>query len=260
MYLAYIVGLAWLWPISVRRRVTVTAVGLVDAAAVLWLSGTHGTAWSVARDWIPGLHLVIGYWLSGAFFIEPSRALEAWLAGLDDIVFTRWGLDRLAAVGPRWLLEYLEASYLAVYPFVPVGFAIVFFGASGEPMAARNGFWTQVLLAGFTCYGLHPWLQSRPPSALGVHTGITARRLAVRRLNLAILGRASVQANTVPSGHAATSAVIALAAGALVPSALLPLSIVAVSIAVASVVGRYHYAFDSAAGILLALIIRLAFR
>jgi len=252
VYLAYIVGLVWLWPISVRRRVSVTAVALADAAAVLWLSTARGEVWRVARDWMPGLHLVIGYWLSGVFFVAPSAALEARLAGLDDIVFTRLGLGRLATAGPRWLLEYLELSYLAVYPFVPLGFAVVFWGA---PPGARDGFWTQVLLAGFICYGLHPWLQCRPPLSLGVHTAITTRRLTVRRLNLAILGRASVQANTVPSGHAATSAVIALSAGALVPGAMLPLSIVAASIAVASVVGRYHYAFDSVAGVLLAVVI-----
>ena len=52
----------------------------------------------------------------------------------------------------------------------------------------------------------------------------------------------------MPSGHAATSVAAALAVlTASVPVGLV-VSIVAISIVLATVVGRYHYAIDSALG------------
>jgi undecaprenyl-diphosphatase len=76
----------------------------------------------------------------------------------------------------------------------------------------------------------------------------------VRRLNLRVLGLASVQLNTFPSGHAAGSLATALAVGAHLPSAGVPLGLLALAISIASVVGRYHYAADALAGAALALL------
>jgi membrane-associated phospholipid phosphatase len=70
----------------------------------------------------------------------------------------------------------------------------------------------------------------------------------VRRLNLAVLSRASVQWNTFPSGHTAASLSTALAVGTHVPVAGAVLGFIGVSIAVGSVAGRYHYAADAIAG------------
>jgi membrane-associated phospholipid phosphatase len=73
-------------------------------------------------------------------------------------------------------------------------------------------------------------------------------------LNLWVLGRASIQANTVPSGHAATATAVALAVGAAIPEARAILFVVSGSIVLATVVGRYHYVLDSAAGVLVGVI------
>jgi membrane-associated phospholipid phosphatase len=75
----------------------------------------------------------------------------------------------------------------------------------------------------------------------------------VRRFNVAILNRASVQWNTFPSGHTAASLATALAVGHHDPVAGVVLGVIAVSIAVGSVVGRYHYAADALAGAFVAV-------
>jgi membrane-associated phospholipid phosphatase len=65
---------------------------------------------------------------------------------------------------------------------------------------------------------------------------------------LRVLGVASVQLNTFPSGHAAASLATALAVGARLPLVGLSLGLLALAIALGSVAGRYHYAADALTG------------
>ena len=76
----------------------------------------------------------------------------------------------------------------------------------------------------------------------------------VRRLNQLIACRASIQANTIPSGHAAGALAAALVVLSVAPAIGMVFLVLAVSIAIASVFGRYHYAVDSLLGILVAVI------
>jgi membrane-associated phospholipid phosphatase len=69
-----------------------------------------------------------------------------------------------------------------------------------------------------------------------------------------VLDRASVQLNTFPSGHVATSVAAALAVTASWPLAGCALGLAAFGITVASVVGKYHYGADALAGIVVACI------
>ena len=104
----------------------------------------------------------------------------------------------------------------------------------------------------FGCYGVLPWVPTRPPRAI---EGAPRQSSGlVRRINLQVLGVASVQLNTFPSGHAAASLATALAVGARLPLAGVLLGVLALAIAIGSVVGRYHYAADALAGAALALI------
>jgi membrane-associated phospholipid phosphatase len=107
-------------------------------------------------------------------------------------------------------------------------------------------------VAVFGCYGVLPWLPTRPPRAV---EGAPVRPSGlVKRLNLLVLGVASVQLNTFPSGHVAASLATALAVWASLPLAGLALGLLAVAITLGSVFGRYHYAADAVAGVALALI------
>jgi membrane-associated phospholipid phosphatase len=112
-------------------------------------------------------------------------------------------------------------------------------------------FWSTVLLAAFLCYGVLPFFATRAPRA--VEQCPICVRSSIRKLNLEVLDRASVQWNTFPSGHTAASLAAALAVGAYLPAGGLFLGLIAVSIAIGSVVGRYHYAADAVAGALVAL-------
>ena len=49
IYLAYLVGTAWVRPLLPRRRVLVTGVALLDAAWILALSQATGPVWRAVR-------------------------------------------------------------------------------------------------------------------------------------------------------------------------------------------------------------------
>jgi membrane-associated phospholipid phosphatase len=74
-------------------------------------------------------------------------------------------------------------------------------------------------------------------------------------LNLLILNHASVQANTLPSGHVSGAMAAALALLPIAPALGWVGIGVATLIAVAAVAARYHYLVDCVAGVAVALVV-----
>jgi membrane-associated phospholipid phosphatase len=140
-------------------------------------------------------------------------------------------------------------AYLFCYPLVPAGFACLYLAGLG---AEADRFWTAVLTAAFCSYGALPWFSTRPPRS--TEAAPFRSRSRIRTLNLKVLGRASIQLNTFPSGHAAAALATALAIGARLPLPGLVCGVIAFGIMMGSVLGRYHYAADALSGAILALI------
>jgi membrane-associated phospholipid phosphatase len=80
------------------------------------------------------------------------------------------------------------------------------------------------------------------------------RAPALRRFNLAILDRASVQACTIPSGHVAGAVAAALAVMPVSITASVVFLFLSVLIAASATAGRYHYAIDCVLGAVVAVI------
>jgi hypothetical protein len=234
-------------PSHVRRGVVSAAVTLI--AVILVLASLDGRAAIRVRDCISLIYLPAGYWLPARLVGSSNQVLEHRLMALDRRWFGANGLANFAARAPRLLIEALELAYLLCYPMVPAGFAWLYLGGcSGE----TERFWTAVLLATFFCYGLLPWLPTRPPRAVETRPfGRAASK--VRNLNLHVLGRASHQLNTFPSGHAAASVAVALCIGACTPVAGALFGFLAVGIMAGSITGRYHYAADAITGAIVAV-------
>ena len=246
-FFAYLIVLARVLPLSGRRRGRMLLVGLVCVGLVAVLSQLRlQSPMRVVRDWVPALYVLQGYWLCGLFFARPMPDIEERLLRLDTWLFATMHLTTLVRRAPRALLELLELAYLCAYPFVPAAFGLIY--AAGL-RAEADRFWTAVLLASFACYGMLPWLQTRSPRAIGPAGSLDQRPLLLRRVNVAVLDRTSVQVNTLPSGHAATAVAAALVAGQLVPGAGPFLLAVALAIALATIIGRYHYTLDTVLGL-----------
>ena len=239
VYFIYLAGLSLFVRVPGRRRLVVVGVSLLILGTLISVGMPHI---------VPLAYLLIGYWLPALLVQAPNTRVERSLLGIDRSLFGPDGLSRFASRGPRPIVEYLELAYLLCYAVVPAGFVCLL--ASG--LAAETPrFWTVVLLASYFCYGLLPLLPTRAPRALELNP-IPARS-RIRRLNLAVLDRGSVQWNTFPSAHAAASVATALAVGSHLPVAGIVLMVIAISIAAGSVAGRYHYAADALTGIAVAV-------
>jgi hypothetical protein len=231
-----------------RKPVVVTACAAYALVAV-------GLA-SLGGFWVsflaPGLLLLAGYWLSGFFFRTPQPWLERALEASDRWFFDTFSVNRALTVAPMFVLELLEASYTADYIVVAGGaFISAPFGADA---VAR--YWTIVLAAELACYAALPFLRARPPRALEGPGVMHVRAPALRRFNLAILDRASVQACTIPSGHVAGAVAAALAVLPVSITASIVFLAMSVLIAASATAGRYHYAVDCALGGLVAVAAR----
>lgn len=201
------------------------------------------------EHWIlPPVLLLLGYWASGLLFAAPMPRAERALHGLDR----RLRIRPLAARTPRWLAELLELAYAGVYPLIPIALVIhLVFATHPNP----DRFWTLILITDYICFGVLPWVQTRPPRALEQGEPWASR---FRRFNLRLLGSTSIGVNTFPSGHAAE----ALAAAVLVLDAPWPIVawmfLNAALISAGAVLGRYHFAGDALAGWGVTIVVWLA--
>jgi hypothetical protein len=252
-YFLFLLAVVWMrGPRERRAAVTLRALSALALIAAVAAAASWAGHWSIAgvRDWIPGVYILLGYWLSGQFFVAPQPQHERQLARLDVWLFERAGLNTLVRRAPRLVLECLELTYLCVYPLLPAAFLWLL--VAGHANAADR-FWTAVVIAELGCYACMPWIQTRPPRVLEAQRAIDERPVAVRRLNEIVLREGSVQANTVPSGHAAGALAIACIALQLDPIAGPVFLALAMSITVATVVGRYHFAIDAIGGVIAAV-------
>jgi hypothetical protein len=250
VYLALIAGVVAV-PGHRRLAVIATAVLVITTGGVLarWPTPSEWAPALWLRDWAPLAYILPSYWLPALLVSAPRVAFERRLAALDSRWFGGAALtlaDRL----PRVVADLFEGAYLLCSPLLPAGFMVLRF--AGVPSAEGDRYWTAVVLAAALSYGALPWLPTRPPRAI---EPAPTRRSPVRALNLYVLGRASVQLNTFPSGHVALAVAIALSvAAAGLPIAGAAFGVIALCITVGSVVGRYHYAADAIAGLLVAVV------
>jgi membrane-associated phospholipid phosphatase len=145
------------------------------------------------------------------------------------------------------LAEFLEVSYVGVYPVLPIALVLHLLYV---PDPDIDRFWTVILLTDYVCFGALPWIQTRPPRALEQRPPWNS---AVRRFNLKLIGAASIHVNTFPSGHAAeASAAALLVIGSPLP-VVITMAFAALAISAAAVFGRYHYLADALLGWFVAL-------
>ena len=221
------------------RRLSVTGLSLALAGTIL---GVASFASLRARDWTPFLYVSFGYYVTGWLFVEPSEAREAWLLGWDHRLLG--DPTRRFAHWPGWVVGYLDVVYMCL--FLPAAFSYSSLGARG-----RQSLRTMVRAADLGAFAPLSVFQTRPPWVLEAPAVLAGG--AIRRLASHMVRNATIRVNTFPSGHAAVSFAIALAVMGSMPVTGVVLLVLAISVSVACVVGRYHYAIDVVAGVLLAV-------
>ena len=229
-------------------RLTTLYIG-VATGLLLTLGVSALPRQALLHDWLaPPIALVLAYWTSGLLFVGPNPEQEGALLALD----TRLNILATARRMPAPLVPALELAYAGVYPSIPLALILHLLWV---PDADPARFWSVILITDYICFAFLPWVQTRPPRAL---ERVEPWNSAPRRFNVGMLGAASIQVNTFPSGHAAE----ALATGLLVLGAPWPIAawmfLNALAISAGAVFGRYHYAADAFAGWIVAIAVWMA--
>src|SRR5437867_9362864 len=198
-YAAFAV-LAWLRPLSLRRRSLVTAIAVAGIAGILRLRST------AARDWLPLAFIPLAYWQTGLFLRPLNNWLQSKLKSFD-----RKHLGRRSPPF-MWLLEM---CYLFCYPAVPLGLVTLYLSGMGR---FAEEFWNVVIPPAYACYATFPFVQTLPPRAVESGGVWQPQQSTLRTLNLFVVRHVTTQVNTFPSGHVAASLAIALELTRLQPA------------------------------------------
>ena len=198
---------------------------------------------SVAAFWLqllvlPPVTLLVAYWCSGLLWVGPMERIESFFVRSDR----RLRIPVIAARAPRALAEILELAYAGVYPLIPIALAVSY---AWTPYSDADHFWTVILVTDFICFGMLPWVQTRPPRMLEHGAPWRSR---FRSFNVKLLGETSIGVNTVPSGHAAEAVAAALLVSGAPAAIVAVMWMAALAVSAGAVLGRYHFAFDAMAG------------
>jgi hypothetical protein len=229
----------------------ILGLGLLGSAAVLLVHAVRlrraATA-NIISDWLPSILLLMVYWQSGRFARTPNQKLQRWLEQFDaqrlGTLITGW--ERHWST--TWIGSYFELAYLFCYALIPLGVAVLY---CTHQRALIDRYWLTILAPTILCYLVIPFAPTIPPRLLKVCKQCPPQ--AIRSMNLFILRHASIQLNTFPSAHVASTvaaSLVLLQAAPVVGAAFL---LVSLSIAAGAVLGRYHYMPDVVLGALIAL-------
>jgi membrane-associated phospholipid phosphatase len=252
-FFSFFLTLAWKRPLRLQQRLAATSIGGLGITLILAVSLAQSMSPSrfllVIHDWLPSLLLLMVYWQAGQFSTEPAERLQRQLLVLDERLLGALVRSRCNPLRQKWLDAYFEFSYLFCYPLIPAGvFALYFM----EMRLQVDKYWMNVLPATYPCYILLPFLQTLPPRLLPEDPFVRECVGGIRSLNLRILGRASIQLNTFPSAHVASTMAASLVLLRLNPLVGLVFLWVSISIGFGAVLGRYHYAADAILGAVIA--------
>jgi hypothetical protein len=230
-FLALFLFLSLVRRLPLRNRITIMALSMIGVV-LIWV----GLLYSVLRDWVPVLLMLIVYWQGGAFYRTPNEQLQKYLEAFER---------KFAFVQKISLHDFWEAAYFFCYPLVPTAvLALKLLHLSSH----MDFFWTIVLPPTFACHLIVSFFPTLPPweSQMPQFNRIS------RKLNRIVVQHLSIRINTFPSAHVTASVAIALAILQLHLVAGLIFLFFAISITIATVVGRYHYTADAVWGILIA--------
>lgn len=255
-YFLYVCVVAAFRPIGAEVR---TLIFTTNAAVILWFClfawahvGRGFILLDHVRDWYPLPLILLAFRQMGWMALpHPNRDFENYWIQWDRALLHHWGLrSAIESLGPL-LPNLLELSYLLVYA-VPVLTLAAFYSCRARHRL-DDGY--SILLFGtLTAYALYPYFPSEPPRTVFPAADLPVASL-LRTLNLRIVGQYGIHTSVFPSGHSAAAFSAAFAVIRLLPErrwlghAFLAL---ATSIAVATVYGRYHFAIDAVAGLVMA--------
>jgi membrane-associated phospholipid phosphatase len=173
-----------------------------------------------------------------------------------------WDRALLADFGMRAAIEsagslapfFFELCYALVYAVAPVALWALFANGRRDRL---NHFWLAYLAGTLGAYALFPYFPSEPPRTTFAGQDLPHIVTFLRRFNLWIVGHYGIHSSVFPSAHVSSAWSAAWGLLETLPEKRWigwTMAAYGLAVAVASVYGRYHYAVDTVAGVLVSLL------
>jgi membrane-associated phospholipid phosphatase len=253
VYFAYVALISPAFPLP--SRLAPFAIAILVPALFFALARGRGVAFSMARDWIPVALVLVAYremdWFSA---LRRNFQLElTWVAWDRTLLYQgglRGAIEWLGSLAP----VYLELCYLLVYAVAPFVVAILYIEHRRERV---NEVLFPYLLGTLLAYALFPYFPSDPPRVAFGGSDLPNVSSVVRELNLWLVGDYGIHSSVFPSAHVSSAFSAAWALFAYLPERRRMgwgMLVYAVSVALGTIYGRYHYAADVVAGLVVSLV------
>jgi len=251
-YFCLLAAWGFIRPFAASRRALLVAVPIGLYLLCVWESRVS-RAWSrVAREW-SSLGVILVAYLSLQLFADAR--LSSW-----EHVWVGWDRRLLDAIGFRAAVEAfgrlipdaLESAYLMLYVLPHLSLAAVYF--IGERFLARK-FLLVLFLGTFTAYILIPCFPVASPRMAFPNLDLPSFQSLPRTINEWLLDHMDISTGVFPSGHVAVAFSCAFGLLSAMPrrrKVWMTAFIIASMVYLATIYGRYHYAVDGLASILIA--------
>jgi membrane-associated phospholipid phosphatase len=209
------------------------------------------TRWSIAREWLLPGTVIGGYWQMGWFSSGHNAHWETTWLGWDRVILETWGLRQLAEHSLTFIPGLLELSYLLLYAIPPVCLGILYWRRARLQV---DRFLVVFAMGTLTVYALLPLVAVQSPRLAFPGQDLPAAQGIWRGINVWILDHLDISTSVFPSGHVAVAFSCAFGMKRALPDSRLVfgfLLFAALLVFSATIYGRYHYAVDGFASIVI---------
>jgi membrane-associated phospholipid phosphatase len=207
------------------------------------------------RNWIPLALMLLAYkemgWLARA---QHDHHLEnSWIVW-DRLLLRRWWLRAIIESAGPLIPSILESCYVLVYALPAFSMGLLYIYRKSRDAETLLVIY---LLGLFLSYVQFPWWPSEPPRIVFPGEDAPTVDTLVRQFNQWILGGYGIHTSVFPSAHVSGAFAAAFALKRVLrerPWVYRSVFVYATLVAVATVYGRYHYAVDAVAGVMVGVV------
>jgi membrane-associated phospholipid phosphatase len=255
-YFSYVTALSLIRTIPADIRVRTVVVNALLLCFYAFFLGSARLRNSLVaqhmRNWIPLALMLLAYkemgWLAPA--AHDHHLEQSWIRW-DRLVLRGWGgRGVIESAGPLFP-SILELCYLLVYALPAFSMSMLYVYRRSRSAEVLLVIY---LLGLFLSYVQFPYWPSEPPWVVFPGEDAPAVDTILRRFNAWILGGYGIHTSVFPSAHVSGALAAAFALRRVLqdrPWVYRGVFVYAILVAIATVYGRYHYAVDAAAGMVM---------
>jgi membrane-associated phospholipid phosphatase len=258
-YFAYVTALSLILPVQPGVPIRTAIVnGFVLCVYAVLLRFRESIAIEHLRNWIPLALMLLAYkemgWLAPAS--HNHRLEQSWIVW-DHLLLTRWRLRSVIELAGPLFPSLLELCYVLVYALPAFSMSMLYVYRKSRDAESLLVIY---LLGLFLSYVQFPFWPSEPPRIVFPGYDEPSMTTLFRQFNHWILGGYGIHTSVFPSAHVSGAFAAAFALKRVLgerPWLYRGVFVYATLVAIATVYGRYHYAVDAVAGVVVGILAAL---